>query len=224
VSKVDLGPGGRSATLTLASPPRPKQPYFVSINGIKDASPARNTGQTYTGSFAAPSPVFTMDQVKPEQRGQPIRGVAGLPIKAKDSWTINVFVRAAKQPEDRTIIAGFGRCEQADGGNGRYLAKFPTGIHFWAHNRDVRTRTPLSLDQWQMLTATYDGTTIHLYKDGQKIADRAAELSDDQNEVNIAPKDPWDHTRQFDGEIRDLTIWNAALDDEAVKTLLPAKP
>jgi alpha-mannosidase len=92
-------------------------------------------------------------------------------------------------------------------------------VHFWSHNRDVSSRTRLDLDRWQMLTATYDGTTLRVYKDGQKIGERSIQLSDDQNAVWIAPKDPWEQKRQFEGDLRDLTIWGYALPDEAVQSL-----
>jgi alpha-mannosidase len=169
--------------------------------------------------LAIKGPVFTLTEVKPEQMGSTIRDVAGLPIKAKDAWTMNMFVRTDAQPDDRTLIAGFGRCEQTSEGVARYMAKFSRGIHFWSHNRDVEGRTPLDLGRWQMLTATYDGRVLCVYKDGKKLAQRELELADDENAVHIAPIDPWDQTRRFKGEIRDLTIWNEALNADAINSL-----
>jgi alpha-mannosidase len=194
------------------------------VTGVKDTSPAGNVNKPASLEFAVQGPVYTLAQVTPEQMGTTIRDVPGLPVKAGDSWTLNMFVKMDKQPPNRTIIAGFGNCEQAEDGGARYLAKFPSGVHFWSHNRDIATRTALDLGRWQMLTATYDGGVLRLYKDGVKIGERAAVLADDRNVVSLAPKDPWEKQRQFEGEIRGLTIWTSALPEEAIATLKKDEP
>jgi alpha-mannosidase len=137
---------------------------------------------------------------------------------------MNMFVRTAKQPANHTVFAGFGKCDQSAVGAGRYLCKFAGGEHFWSHGRDVEGRIPLDLNTWQMLTATYDGLVLRLYKDGKKISESPLELSDDENVVNIAPKDPWDSRYQFNGEIRGFTIWSAALNEESLGSLKGAAP
>ncbi len=224
VSKVELGPDRRSAALTLASAPESKRSYKLRVSGVKDASPAGNTITPVEIDFAVPGPVYTLDKVGPEQMGTSVRDVPGLPVKAGDPWTLNMFVKMDKQPANRTIIAGFGKCEQASEGGARYMAKFVNGVQFWSHNRDVSGGTPLDVGRWQMLTATYDGKTLRLYKDGVKIGERQAQLSDDENVVNIAPADPWEKKRKFEGEIGGLSIWGAALGDEAVKSLVGTAP
>jgi alpha-mannosidase len=151
--------------------------------------------------------------------GTAIKDVPGLPIKAGDAWTINLRVRAAEQPESRTLFAGFGRCEQTSDGGARYLARWQGGLRMWSHNRDVSSRVQLELGKWQMITATYDGRVVRLYKEGEKIGEREVQLADDENVVNIAPIDPWDHKRQFAGEIKDFTIWGEALGEEAIASL-----
>lgn len=209
---------GSSVALALAGPPRTGTEYSLRISGVRDASPARNACKDDSATFSVRGPVFSLDEVRPEQRGKPIP-VQGLPVKAGDSWTLNMFVKPGTQPDNRTIIAGFGTCAQGKVGGARYMAKFVNGIHFWSHNQDASTRTPLSLNEWQMLTATYDGSTIRVYKDGTKIGERTAVLADDESVVTIAPKDPWEGVRQFDGQIRGFTIWDAALSEDALKAL-----
>jgi alpha-mannosidase len=102
------------------------------------------------------------------------------------------------------------------------MTKFSRGIHFWSHNRDVDGRTPLDLGRWQMLTATYDGHAVRVFKDAQKIGEREVEFADDQNAVRFAPPDPWEHKRHFEGEIRDFTIWTEALSEDALRSILSA--
>jgi hypothetical protein len=224
VEVATLSHDHRTVTLTLSKLLDRDMSYKLRASGVTDASPGHNRMSNSGADFVAHGPVFTMDDVKPEQRGEPIRNVAGLPVKSGDSWTINVFVRTDKQPANHTIIAGFGKCEQTSGGNGRYLAKFAPGIHFWSHNQDVESRTRLDLDHWQMLSATYDGTTLRVYKDAKQISEGQVKLSDDENIINIAPKDPWDHRYQFSGDIRNLSIWGTALEEGALKSLQESGP
>jgi alpha-mannosidase len=219
VTKVELTPDRRAALLVLASTPERKQGYQLKVTGVKDLSPAGNTIAAASVEFAVKAPVFEMAEVTKEQMGKAIHDVPGLPVKAGDAWTINMFVKIEKQPENRTLIAGFGKAAQAEDGGARYLAKFANGLQFWSHNRDVGSRARLEAGRWQMLTATYDGKVLRMYKDGQKIAEGATELSDDENVVNIAPVDPWEGQRRFQGEIRNISIWNGALGDEAVRAL-----
>jgi alpha-mannosidase len=222
IDAVRSSADGRRVTLALASPPEVDRAYRVSILGARDTSPAANEMKPSAVPFMVHGPVFKIASVAPEQFGTPIKNVPNLPVKGGDSWTINMFVRTGVQPPNRTIIAGFGRCEQSQEGGARYLAKFAGGIHFWSHNRDVQGRTPLDLNRWQMLTATYDGRTLRLYKDGKRIAERDTALSDDEPTVCIAPPDPWEGKRRFQGEIREFTIWNAPLGQEAIDSLRAA--
>ena len=95
-------------------------------------------------------------------------------------------------------------------------------MHFWSRVRDVTTRTPYVLNAWQMLTVTYDGTTARVYQDGKLIGERAVQLADDENMIQILPKDPWEHARQFEGELKQFTVWGSALNEDAIKSLLAA--
>lgn len=214
----------KSVGLTLAQPLETSRTYKFTVAGVKDASPAHNQIKQVTMDVTAQGPVYSLDEMKPEQRGTSIRGVPGLPIKARDAWTINMFVKTDKQPPNHTIFAGFGKCGESSDGAARYLCKFSTGIHFWSHNRDAESTTKLDLNAWQMLTATYDGRTLRIYKNGKKIGESALQLTDDENIVNITPKDPWDNRYQFSGDIRAFTIWSAALGEDSLAALMNGAP
>lgn len=224
VASAKKSDDGRSVILQLANPPEVDRTYHLKIAGLKDAAPAHNTMKPATLDLLVKGPVYALDQVTKDQMGTDVRDVPGLPVKAGDSWTLNMFVRTEKQPANRTVIAGFGKCEDSADGIARYLTKFSAGIHFWSRNRDVEGKTPLSLDKWQMLTATYDGLTLRLYKDAKKIGERAVQLADDDNIVHFAPPDPWEKKRRFEGEIRAISIWAAALGDDAIRSLMDAAP
>ncbi len=222
VHKVRRGRSDHEVILQLGAAPELERVYELRIAGVKDCSPAHNRMKPASIELKVRGPVLSLAHVRREQMGSEIRDVPGLPIAGTDNWTLNLFVRTDRQPDDKTVIAGFGRCEQAVDGAARYLCRFPGGVQFWSHNRDVAGRTPLDLGRWQMLTATYDGHTVRLYKDAQLLGQRDEELSDDENVVRIAPLDPWDGTRRFDGQIRDLTIWNSALGEDAIRSIAEA--
>ena len=141
-----------------------------------------------------------------------------LPTGGNDPWTINCFVKADKQPDNRTLIAGFGKAKD-DTGHGRYLTKFANGLHFWCADQDVESSAPLKLGVWQMLTASFDGHTLTMYQDGQKVGQGDITPVNDDASVELAPVDPWDQQRRFAGEIRQFTVWNSALNESTVQLL-----
>ncbi len=219
-AEAKLLPDGRSVELTLDRPLTAGQSEMITINGVKDLAPAGNATSNESATIDERGAVFTSPALQPHtpQEFKP----AGLPVKATEPWTLNLFCKVDDQPEDLTLIAGFGRAIDGRQGTGRYFSKFTKGINFWICNADVTTEVPLDLGKWQMLTATFDGTTIRLYKNGEKIAEEADTLSDDRAQVGVMPLDAWDRKRVFGGEVRDMTIWNEALPELAVKRLWEA--
>ena len=104
----------------------------------------------------------------------------------------------SRRPAARSIV-GFGADKDNDaGGTSRFFAVFDGSIHFWSSNRDVETEIAAGSGRWQMLTATYDGKTLTLYKDGDPIGKKDIELSDDsESSVSVGTTDPWDHAAQL---------------------------
>jgi len=223
ISAAVLAEDGLSVALTLAQPLGFKDAYQLTVKGVTDRSPAANPMAAATVPVAAIKPVYTLETFVCDGKDK-VEKVADLPVKAGDAWTINMFVNPKVQPDNRTLIAGFGQAEDNADGGGRYLSKFGNGIHFWARNQDADTTTQLDVGQWQMLTATSDGKTVTLYKNGRKIGSRNLTLGDDESVVRIAPVDPWDHQRRFTGAIRDFTIWPAVLSADTLKTILLSEP
>jgi alpha-mannosidase len=218
VSEAKLMPDGRSVELTLDKSLPAGQTETLTATGVKD--PAGNASSPDSLEVAEKGAVFTSPEgeLKTTQEFR----VPGLPVKAKDSWTLNMFCKPDSMPEDLTLIAGFGRDVDGRNGTGRYFSKFQKGINFWICDEDVPTDVQLDIGKWQMLTATFDGETIRLYKNGEKIAEAADTLSDDRAGVEILPVDAWDQKRVFPGSVRGLTIWNEAISPIAVKRLWEA--
>ncbi len=215
---------GAGATLRLASALPPGSSHRLTVRGARDASPAHNTLAQASAEVALVEPAFTLPETVTCD-GQNSRDVpaAGLPTGVGAPWTLNFFARTDHQPDNRTLIAGFGAAKD-ESGKGRFLSKFGNGIHFWSSNHDGDTTTPLDLGRWQMLTATYDGTTLRVYKDARKIGEVALVFAPDESVVRIAPVDPWDKERRFQGKVSRLSIWKEALAPDALALLLKNAP
>ena len=211
-TSVRLSADGRRASLVFAELPA-QGALEVAAPGVMDMA-----GNKVAAAVAATDAgaVFTAPALEPSS---PQTYPSEAPRGATDPWTLNLWLLVDKQPEDRTLIAGFGRATDGNAGTGRYLAKFGTGIQFWSAQKDVPTSVPLDVRKWQMLTATYDGTTVSVYKNGVRIGAVAQGLSRDSSAVHVLPVDAWDRKRKVEGEVQALTVWNQALPAQAVERL-----
>ncbi len=218
IRSIALSPDGRSVLLDLGSPLTVEVPCQISAAAIVDRAVKPNRLKLEQ-LLRVRGPLYTLESFVPGSPTIEVKDVVGLPVKGSQPWTMNCFVKMDKQPENRTLIAGFGRTAKTTGGDGRYLAKFSGGAHFWSHHGDLSSKSPLEVGKWQMLTATFDGKTVRLYKDGALIGENEGELVDDENVVRVAPLDPWEKERRFEGEIRAFTIWDSALSEDALKSL-----
>ena len=223
VLAANLDADQRTVTLTLAQLlPKDAKPELT-VKGVTDLAPAANKIVPKSTPVTIQSPVVTVDRFVAD--GNTTREFKSPDVsgRSQSPWTISFFVRVDQQPEDRTLIAGFGTNRDQTSGAGRFICKFQEGIHYWSRNQDV-TGTDLDTGRWQLLTATYDGSTLSLYKNGTLIKDQPLELSDDDTTVRLAPPDPWDHSRRFKGEIRNFQIWPVALKAADVSAMMAGMP
>ncbi len=225
VRVVTAGLSGDGRTVTLAlQPTRPAAAVRLSIDGVTDRSPAANVMRPTTVAINPARPVFTMADYAATGGPGLARPAPGVPVGAGQPWTINCFVRPDEAPDGMTVIAGFGRCADDADGVGRYLCKFPEGLHYWSRNRDGVSDAPLDVGRWAMLSAAYDGRAVTMYKDGEPIGRTEVTLADDEAVVRLAPADPWSGQERFIGRIRDFAVWNAALPPAAVHDLWVGRP
>ncbi len=133
---------------------------------------------------------------------------------------MNVLVKTNARPKDRVLLAGFGKAEDDQSGGPRYFALFPEDIEFWSGGKNLKTNSPVDVGRWQMLTATYNGDSVTLYKDGEKIGSvRVGFSADSDGTVSVGGTDPWAHQHAFAGSVKDFTIRRGALSDGEVKAL-----
>ena len=84
---------------------------------------------------------------------------------------------------------------------------------------DITGNTQLEVGRWQMLTATFDGSVVKLFKDGRELASEGASFSDAAPVVKIGPAGPWSYTHKMAGKIRDFSLWGQALSPASVAGL-----
>jgi alpha-mannosidase len=225
VQSVTLGADNRTVTLTLAAPLAGAS--TLTVTGVRDLSPQGNVvapGTTRPIDIARP--IFALKDIQTfdgKGNGFQKTDVADLPAKGTDPWTINLFVYTDTQPGELTLLGGFGDGSDSDGQE-RYIIEYKKGIEFWGSNVDIASGLPFDLGKWQMVTATFDGQTVRLYKNGVEIKSGAATLSDAQPVVKLAPSGPWDNGHKFSGKIQDFTIWNRVLDPAFLHALLASGP
>ncbi len=184
------------------------KPFYASFVPVAEPKPVAKENPVFQ---AAPVQTFggTGD-------GSKTANVAGLPLGASDPWTINQFVYLDKPLDELTLIGGFGSGAD-DSGTQRYLIKFHDGIHFWGSNVDVTTGLPFDLGKWQMVTLTYDGKTLTIYKNAQSLKTDVISLNDADNVVKIAAPGPWGNGGRFAGKVAGFAIWNRALSQPEVQ-------
>jgi alpha-mannosidase len=214
------------ASVNFGTPLAEGTSYTVALKGIKDASPAGNAIAATTQPFNAENIVYLLaDATLPQ--GAVKATPLGLPVRKRDPWTMNLLVKADAKPDHRVVLAGFGQPEDAQGAGAgaRYLAVFPDDIEFWCGGKNLKTNSPLDLGRWQMLTATYNGDTLALYKDGEPIGkQRLGFNADAEPVVTVGATDPWEHAHTFAGSVKNFTLRRGALDDQGVKKLFEDNP
>ena len=214
-AKLDLS--GRFVKLTFAEPMATES--RLRIAGVQSRSSKSNRLAETTFSVTPMKSLYSLDSMVCDGKDSKDEAVQGLPLKAEACWTMNLFVRMDQQPENHTVIAGFGKLADHTR-QGRYFAKFANGVHFCGGGGNVETTTQFELGKWQMLTATFDGHFLTLYKDAQKIGTQELKFGDDESVIHIAPLDPWDNNLRFKGEIRRFTIWGGVLTEKGIHDLL----
>lgn len=215
VTGATLRPDGKTVDLVLDTTEKPvTNDETMGVGEVKDL--AGNPINYVHQGVAVAQPTFASPILEPSKTAT-FDNVA--PTEGKAPWTMNLWLLIDQQPADRTLLAGFGRATDGREGASRFFAKFSTGIQFWVTNRDLTTNVPYDTGKWQMLTATYDGATLSLYKNGNLIASGLRDLENDNGRVTVFPVDAWDRQRKIDGEIRSLNIWPQSLPATAVEKL-----
>jgi HEAT repeat protein len=152
-----------------------------------------------------------------------LKAARALPTAAADAWSINAYLWFDRLPAEHTTIAGFGDVVTAEPvGCQRYLVELRNGVHFWGSSVDVNAGQPYAVGCWQMITLTYDGREIALYKDGKRVAASPEKLAQAAAVVALGPPDHWKKGTRLAGKLDEFTIWRGALSQEDIDKLAAA--
>ena len=193
--------------------------YTLTVDGIRDITARGNEIERVTKTFTAENLLYALPAAD-LFNGEIRKTASGLPVQKNAPWSMSMLVKSTVKPADKITIAGFGPDRDKESGGARYIALFPDGIRFWSANEYVVSNSPFDPGRWQMLTATSDGKTLVLYKDGQPMMKKDIQFRvDSDTSISIGAIDPWDHKRRFEGSIRDFSIRRGAMTNRAVKKL-----
>lgn len=220
VKSATLSDDGKRVKLTLAAPPTENK-VTVTLNGVRDRSPSGNPLKDVRCDVTCALPLAQLRETTLDGKGggfEQLELGSDAPVKAKSPWTINMWLWCDENPPAFCLFAGIGT---GDGGRGtqRYLTKFPHGLHFWGSNVDIPAGAPVDVKRWQMLTATYDGEIVRVFKDGEELVAREASLADAEPVATAGQVAPWPQKNRLTGKLAGFTVWNQALPADAVAVL-----
>lgn len=86
----------------------------------------------------------------------------GLPTLATDPFTMSFWIYLSEAETDGAVFVGFGYGVQ---GGSRYVIQWNGHIYFWGDGvGDVDSGVAFDVGAWQLITITWDGTNLGIYK------------------------------------------------------------
>jgi hypothetical protein len=144
-------------------------------------------------------------------------------VPSSAHWTLTCWVQPSVERSGKLLIAGVG-----DPAAESAFLGIDAGVPFLRiGGKDLAapTTAKIGVEEWHLLTATFDGTTAKLFRDGVLVAHAAGGEGHIRGAVLIAPVvSATPDAPHFGGEIADLTLSTAALTDEQVSALFANRP
>jgi hypothetical protein len=151
-----------------------------------------------------------------------------LPVLGTDTWSVNIWVWPDGNPwyldvnnVQKSWRIAFYLGDKSSNSRMVYCSD-SGGVAFTdSKQRYIGTGIPWDVNQWQMVTATYDGTYVRIYKNGALIGKKTFTFTDAPGEVRV-PNYPWsDTTNFFKGKFDEFTVWRGALTQQEIIALIP---
>ncbi|HOK67528.1 MAG TPA: LamG domain-containing protein [Anaerohalosphaeraceae bacterium] len=150
-----------------------------------------------------------------------------LPVLAADTWSVNVWVYPTENPRDWRVLWCLGEKPDASknsravyasgyadyGGLITFVGRTTTATTY------ISSMIPWDINKWQMITTTYDGRIVRIYKNGVLIAMRNTTFMDAPGEVRI-PSNPWNSYDFFIGRFDEFTVWRGVLTADEIRNLI----
>jgi Glycosyl hydrolase 2 galactose-binding domain-like/Exo-beta-D-glucosaminidase Ig-fold domain/Glycosyl hydrolases family 2/Concanavalin A-like lectin/glucanases superfamily/Glycosyl hydrolases family 2, TIM barrel domain len=139
-------------------------------------------------------------------------------LHAESPWSLYLWIKLDEEVKSPTLVAGIGN---PDDEYSRYIG-LDSGKVLLRIGKKSALEAPasLSVHQWHLLAAAFDGNELHLYADGRQ-ADRGTLALGKVNPVlmmapPVSPSPAWHH---FGGTIAGLTITREALTADAIRQM-----
>ena len=147
-----------------------------------------------------------------------------LPVKADATWTVNAWVCPDDQPGDWNVMWAMGNKPSGSGSatsRAVYCSSlgnivFTDGSGISGHY--LSTGVQWDTGKWQMITTTYDGTNVRVYKNAVLIGTKAFTFVDAPGEFRIPSNPGWNE--YMSGKFDELTIWDDALTPAEIADLI----
>lgn len=137
-------------------------------------------------------------------------------------WTISVFAKSVNDNSSGAPVFGFGNTSSS----GRCAFFELTGssrVACWigGNSNVISDTNSISHKEWNLLTATFDGTTLIIYLNGDEVKRGTPSMNIVHNgDYGIQILGVHNVTTRFRGWVRDARIYNRALSPKEVKSIL----
>jgi hypothetical protein len=154
-----------------------------------------------------------------------------LPVHKTDKWSVNVWVNPTTTIQDWGIVWCLGVQPAGIETRGKTRSMYgpASGNITFTDGGDpnalfISTGVPFDIDQWQMITTTYDGRKVRFYKDGLLIGSRIYDTNfvNCPNDLRVPTKyDGTSKPSYFIGKIDEFTMWDGVLTQQEILDLIP---
>ena len=146
------------------------------------------------------------------------------PFGATTHWTVNVWVYPTTSPAGNwKILWNLGAKPNGDAiADSRTLYATSTGMICFndgGNSNYLSTGIPFDVGQWQMITTTYDGTKIRIYKNGILIGLKNFTFVKALGQLRV-PSNAWYGYNFIAGNYDEFSVWNEALTQEEIVNLI----
>jgi hypothetical protein len=146
------------------------------------------------------------------------------PFGASSHWTVNVWVYPTTSAAGNwKILWNLGSKPNGDGiADSRTLYATSTGMICFndgGNSNYLSTGMPFDVGQWQMITTTYDGTKIRIYKNGILIGLKNFTFVNALGQLRV-PSNAWYGYNFIAGKYDEFSVWNEALTQEEIVNLI----
>ncbi len=147
-----------------------------------------------------------------------------IPFKAADHWTVNVWVYPTANPAGNwKILWNLGIKPNGDSlTDSRALYATATGMICFndgGGSNYLSTGIPFDIGQWQMITTTYDGSKVRIYKNGLLIGLKTFTFVNAKGEIRVPSNASYGYNF-IAGKYDEFSIWNEALTQQEIVGLI----